>query len=198
MQSQPLKMKVGPVRESPLNIEQLRAGLSEVEASPHDNGTVEALVIRPGENLRTIVNSVTVCSEQGVHGDSWSKGCWKKLPDGSPHPDVQVAIMNSRMIDLAAGSQELWSAAGDNLFVDMDLSKENLPSGQKLTIGQTLLEITSEPHLGCKKFALRFGIDAVRFVNSPRGRELRLRGVYARVLRAGEIKVGDRMNKVKS
>jgi MOSC domain-containing protein YiiM len=108
---------------------------------------------------------------------------------------MQIAIMNSRIIGLLAGDRARWPLAGDQLFVDLDISPDNMPPGQRFSIGDTLLEITEMPHTGCAKFTERYGGDAIRFVNSPEGRAARRRGVYARVIQGGSIKAGDRIVK---
>ncbi|MEM7294094.1 MAG: MOSC domain-containing protein, partial [Pseudomonadota bacterium] len=110
--------------------------------------------------------------------------------------DVQICMMNARCIALIAQSRENWAPAGDNLFLDLDLTPENLPVGQRLKVGSAVIEITAEPHLGCGSFARRYGAEAVSFVNDDRGRSLRLRGVYARVIVNGVVSVGDEVSKV--
>jgi MOSC domain-containing protein YiiM len=114
-----------------------------------------------------------------------------RTPDGSPHPEMQINIMNSRVIALVAQEKERWSLAGDQLYVDLDISKGNLPVGTQLSIGSAILEVTAPPHTGCHKFVARFGIDAMRFVNSDIGRELCLRGINARVVKGGTVRVGE-------
>jgi MOSC domain-containing protein YiiM len=134
--------------------------------------------------------------ELGVHGDNWAKGCWMSLPDGRPHPDVQVTIMNARTIALIAQEEARWQLAGDNLLVDLDLSADNLPPGTRLSVGSVVLEITEVPHKGCKKFAGRFGVDATRFVNSRDGLRMHLRGIYASIVKPGLVAVGDAVKKL--
>ena len=115
---------------------------------------------------------------------------------GEPHPDMQLNIMNARVIALVAGSRDRWALAGDQLYIDLDLSADNLPAGTRLSIGSAIVEVTAVPHTGCGKFAARFGVDAVKFVNSPVGRQLNLRGINAKVIQPGTIRVGDVARKV--
>lgn len=175
---------------------ELTAGLAEILESPKTSGVLKAIVIRPETDARRSLDACELSPAGGVHGDNWALGCWKTLPDGRPHPEVQVTIMNARAIALIAAAPERWELAGDNLYVDMDLSDENLPTGQRLQIGTAVLEITDQAHNGCKKFAARFGTDAVKFVNSPEGKKHNLRGVYAKIVEAGVVTVGDEVSKV--
>jgi MOSC domain-containing protein YiiM len=179
-----------------LTRDELQAGLPHILDSPRDNGVLQGIVVRPAHGERQDVQSCAVSLDGGTHGDHWAKGCWMSTADGKPHPDVQICIMNARCIALVARDRERWPLAGDNLFIDLDLSPENLPAGQRLRIGTALMEITGVPHLGCKAFAERYGESAVVFVNGPRGRALRLRGIYARIVRDGTLAVGDRVTKV--
>ncbi len=184
--------------ENHLTIDQLHAGLSRVRQSPVDRGKLKAIVIRPTTNERVSLSECEVSPDLGVHGDNWANGCWKSLPDGSPHPDVQIAIMNTRTIALLAKTESRWPLAGDNLYIDLDLSTENLIAGQRLSIGSAVLEITDVLHSGCEKFGQRYGSDAVEFVNSNIGRTLRLRGIYAKVVTAGVIRIDDIVSKLGS
>jgi MOSC domain-containing protein YiiM len=129
-------------------------------------------------------------------GDCWKDRGSSRTHDGSADPGMQLTIMNSRAISLIAQEKDRWQLAGDQLFIDMDLSPENMPDGTQLAIGSAVVAITDLPHLGCKKFASRFGKDAVRFVNSPAGRQLRLRGVNAKVVKPGAIAAGDIVKKI--
>jgi MOSC domain-containing protein YiiM len=179
-----------------LSLEELREGLGEIERSPKERGALRAIVIRPETDARSALQQCELSPELGVHGDNWAKGCWMSLPDGRPHPDVQVTIMNARTIALIAQDEARWPLAGDNLFVDLDLSTDNLPPGTRLSVGTALLEITAVPHKGCSKFAARYGVDATRFVNSREGLRLHLRGIYARIVERGRITVGDMVEKL--
>lgn len=180
-----------------LSERELSAGLPDIQDSPKDVGQLEMIVIRPRARERLVLEECELSRRLGVHGDDWARGCWKTLEDGSPHPDVQITLMNSRCIALLARDKSRWPLAGDQLYVDLDLSDENLPAGQQLAIGTAILQITSIPHTGCAQFAERFGKDALKFVNSPVGRSLHLRGIYARVVQDGHIKTGDQILKVK-
>lgn len=179
-----------------LETPELEASLDHLAGAPGQDGELLAIVTRPASEQRVLHDSIALSPEGGLDGDSWATRCHLHLEDGRSHPDVQVTIMNSRMTQLIAQQRSRWALAGDQIYADFDVSKANLPVGQRLAIGTAVLEITAEPHLGCKKFAHRFGNDALRFVNSERGKELRLRGVYARIVEAGTIAVGDRLKKL--
>lgn len=170
-------------------------GLSEIGQSPQDQGLLKAIVVRPQSTQRSSLTECHHSPELGVEGDHWAKGCWLSLADGSPDPAVQVTIMNARVIALIAQQESRWSIAGDNLYVGLDLSDENLPCGQHLSIGSVVLEVTEKSHTGCDKFAKQFGDDARRFVHSPEGMRLRLRGINTKIVQAGTVKVGDKVQK---
>ena len=142
------------------------------------------------------LNSAQLSPDGGLEGDHWAKGCWRSLSDGSPDPDVQICIMSARVIRLIAGDKVNWPPAGDQLFIDLDLSRGNLAPGQRLGLGSTIIEITAVPHNGCDKFIERYGRAATQFVNSRTGKEHRLRGIYAKVIEAGTISVGDTVDKL--
>jgi hypothetical protein len=179
-----------------LSLAELQEGLSNIAQSPNDGGLLKAIVIRPEADARTSLQQCELSPDGGVYGDNWAKGCWMSLPDGRPHPDVQVTLMNARTIALIAQDEARWPLAGDNLLVDLDLSADNLPPGTRLSVGSTLLEITAVPHKGCQKFAARFGVDATRFVNSRAGLRMHLRGIYARIIQPGLVAIGDRVQKL--
>lgn len=178
-----------------LSSEELEQGLDIVRKSPKNEGLLELIVRRPQINEREVLSEGTIDLVGGLSGDNWKpRGC-VRTPDGSAHPEMQITIMNSRVIGLLAQVKEHWPLAGDQLYVDMDLSIENLPAGTRVLLGETILEITSEPHPGCKKFTERFGLEANRFVNSPIGKSLRLRGLNAKVIQPGVIRTGDVLRK---
>ncbi len=175
---------------------ELEAGLEEVLRAPKDDGRLELIVRRPKVGAREVLESGVLDLEQGLVGDDWATRGSRLTADGRAHPDMQLNLMNARAAQLVAGRRERWALAGDQLYLDLDLSAENLPPGSRLGIGEAIIEITAEPHLGCKKFVSRFGRDAMRFVNSERGRRWNLRGVNARVERAGLVRTGDRVRKL--
>ena len=175
---------------------ELLEGIQAIQNSPKDYGVLEMIVIRPKDRERKVLEECQLSAKLGVQGDFWAEMCWSTLPDGSPNPDVQVTLMNSRCIALLAQEKSRWPLAGDQLFVDLDLSSENLPAGQRLAIGTAVLEITAVPHTGCKLFVERFGAAAAIFVNSEIGKQLHLRGIYARVVQDGLVKTQDRITKI--
>ena len=177
------------------NTRELESGLENILASPADNGVLKMIVRRPETDQREILSDGVLDEIEGLVGDNWIMRGSGKTADGSAHPDMQLNLMNSRVIDLVSGDSERWSLSGDQLFVDMSLTPSNLPPGTRLCIGEAEIEITAEPHLGCDKFIARFGRDAMIFVNDDRGRSYNLRGVNARVVRSGKISTGDRLVK---
>ncbi|MCB0164497.1 MAG: MOSC domain-containing protein [Anaerolineae bacterium] len=175
---------------------ELEAGLDHIRRSPQQEGVLNLIVRRPQPNEREALTEGELDLAVGLVGDSWNQRSSSRTADGSPHPDMQLNVMNSRVIALLAQDKERWPLAGDQLFVDLDLSADNLPPGTRLAIGEAIIEVTAEPHTGCQKFVERFGADAMKFVNSAVGRELHLRGINAKVVRPGAIRVGDRVKKI--
>ena len=179
-----------------LTMPELEAALDHLRAAPKNDGVVELIVRRPRIDHREILDEAELDPVKGLIGDSWPMRPSSKTPDGSPHPEMQINIMNSRVTALVAQTKDRWQLAGDQLYIDMDLSKENLPGGARLAIGSVVLEVSPLPHTGCHKFVARFGVDAMKFVNSTVGRELCLRGINARVIQGGVIRVGNKATKL--
>jgi hypothetical protein len=173
----------------------MEAGLGEVRDSPSDSGTVELIARRPAVDEREVLTEAVLDVVAGLAGDSWPARGSSRTADGSSHPGMQVTLMNSRAALLIAHDPSRRVLAGDQLYVDLDLSTANLPPGTRLTLGSAVLEVSDQPHTGCAKFAARFGKDALRFVNSRVGRELRLRGMNARVVVSGTVCAGDTIRK---
>jgi MOSC domain-containing protein YiiM len=177
-------------------LETLEQGLDDVRRSPKDAGRVELIVRRPAVEEREVVAEAALDPEEGLVGDCWKDRGSRAMADGSAHPDMQLTLMNARAVSLVAGERDRWPLAGDQLFVDLDLSESNLPPGTRIEVGTAVIEITAAPHTGCGKFSKRFGNDAMKFVNSKAGRELKLRGIYAKIVSAGSIQTGDELRKV--
>ena len=174
---------------------ELEAGLDEVRLSPKDRGVLKLIVRRPDIGEREVLEEGELDPGVGLKGDTWPMRGSSRTDDGASHPDMQLNIMNARVVALVAQDKSRWPLAGDQLFIDLDLSDANLPPGTRLAIGSAVIEITAQPHTGCGKFVERFGLDAMEFVNSPVGKELHLRGVNAKVVRPGAIRVGDMATK---
>jgi MOSC domain-containing protein YiiM len=173
---------------------ELESGLDTVREAPAERGTLELVVVRPEVGEREMLDEATLDLDEGVVGDRWHNA---GRSGGRPaNVNAQVTLMSARAAALVAGDRERWPLAGDQLYVDLDLSGENLPPGTRLGIGSAVLEVTDEPHTGCKKFTKRFGLDAMVFVNSPAGRALNLRGINTRVVEAGTVRVGDDVTKL--
>jgi len=179
--------------EVKLNIEDLWSGWEALEKSPKDVGTVEMIVCRPDRDEREEVQEAVFSIDEGMAGDNWLT---RGSSDGTAHPEAQITLMNSRVIDLIAGDRSRWELAGDQLFVDFDISKDNLPVGQRIQIGEVILEIPELPHTGCAKFAKRYGAYARKFVMTDEGKQQRFRGIYAKVIQSGNIKVSDTITKL--
>jgi hypothetical protein len=174
-----------------LTITELEAGLDDICRSPKDEGVLKLIVRRPRPESREVLELGELDCVERLMGDCWRTRGSSTTPDGAAHPEMQLNIMNSRAIALIAQDNDRWQLAGDQLFIDLDLSDSNLPLGSCLALGGAVIEVTDPPHTGCKKFTARFGLDAMRFVNSPIGTQLHLRGINAKVVQPGVIRVGD-------
>jgi len=170
--------------------------LDHIRLSPKHEGVVDLIVRRQAINEREVLEQSELDPVEGLVGDTWNRRRSTSTPDGSPNIEMQITVINSRVAALVAREKSRWQLAGDQLYVDMDLSAENLPSGTHLALGSAVIEVTAPPHLGCQKFVARFGLEAMKFVNSPLGKELRLRGLHARVIQAGRISTGELARKV--
>ena len=179
-----------------LTMAELEVGLEDIRRSPKAEGALAMIVRRPRKDEREVLEEGQLDLAEGLVGDSWRTRGSAQTADGSAHPDMQLNLMNARVIALLAQDKSRWPLAGDQLFVDLDLSADNLPPGVRLAVGSAVIEVTAQPHTGCQKFVARFGVDATKFVNSPLGRELNLRGVNARVVQPGQIRVGDTVRKL--
>jgi MOSC domain-containing protein YiiM len=176
-------------------VEAVDAGLDAVRASPADNGRVELIARRPEVDARELVDEATLDTEVGLVGDNWAIKA--SLKTGAPNPQAQLTVMNSRAAALVAGEDMgRWAQAGDQLYVDLDLSYRNIPPGTQLRVGEAVIEVTEEPHRGCGKFSARFGVEALKLVNSAVGRELNMRGINTKVITGGVVRTGDSIVKL--
>jgi hypothetical protein len=178
-----------------LTVEELEAGLPQVARSPKDNGELKLIVRRPVTGQREVLEKGELDLIVGLIGDNWKTRGSRHMPDGSANPNSQITIMNSRVIALLAPEEQRWPLAGDQLYVDFDLSASNIPPGTQLAIGSAVVEVTAQPHAGCKKFAERFGVEAVEYINAPEQKEMQLRGINSKVVQPGTIRVGDSVRK---
>lgn len=189
-------VKMAKTEPNPLMLAELEAGLDAVRQSPKNEGTLALIVRRPQIDQRETLETGELDQRAGLVGDTWSTRGSDRTADGSSHPDMQLTLVNCRLLGLIAQTKDRWPLAGDQLVVDLDLSVENLPPGSRLSLGSAIIEVTSQPHTGCDKFVARFGREALDWVGSPIGKQLRLRGLNARVVRAGAIRVGDVVRKL--
>jgi hypothetical protein len=176
----------------------LEQSLDNIREAPADGGTVELIARRPAEDERELLTEARLNTHDGLEGDTWRARGSGRTADGSANLEAQLTLMNARAAAAIAGERERWALAGDQIYVDLDLSRTNLPPGSRVQIGSAVIEFSEAPHTGCAKFSARFGNDALRFVNSPTGRELRLRGANCRVVLAGIVRSGDAIKKLPS
>ena len=173
--------------------DELEARLDEILAAPVDAGPIEMIARRPAQNQREVVQSAQLTKEAGLVGDSWIE---RVDENGDPYLPAQLTLMNSRVTAAVAINRDRWALAGDQIYVDMNLSVENLPPGSWIQVGEAVVEISEVPHTGCDKFASRFGKEALRFANVGVGRENRFRGVNAFVVEPGSFRIGDKIKKL--
>lgn len=170
-------------------VEDLEARWGDIEPSPLDRGTVELIVRRPAPDQREPLQRAAFSAEAGLLGDDWLRRHGDEI-------EAQITLMNSRVAQLLAGDKARWAEAGDQLFVDLDISQDNLPPGTRIQLGEVVMQISTLPHTGCTKFARRFGGHARKWTATDEGERERRRGVYAQVIQDGEIKVGDPITKL--
>jgi hypothetical protein len=179
-----------------LSLIELEAGMDYIRQSPKDHGILKMIVRRPADDEREVIERGDLDLLKGLIGDNWKQRGSKHSEDGSANPEAQITVMNARTIELLAQEEERWPLAGDQLYIDMELSDDNLPPGTRLGLGSAIIEVSAVPHTGCKKFSARFGVDAMKFVNSSEGKRLHLRGINTKIVRPGVIQVGDVVKKI--
>jgi len=181
--------------------DELTARLDHLRAAPAEVGTLDLVVRRPANGEREVLEEGLLDEADGLVGDNWLSRATSRAVAEGRHLKAQVTVMSSRMIGLLAETDEERALAGDQLYVDLDMSHANLPAGSRIALGDpdnggALIEVSEKPHTGCAKFVRRFGQEVVGFVNSDVGRELRLRGLNARVVTSGTVRPGDKVRKV--
>jgi len=170
----------------------LEASLDHLRAAPTRRGTLTMVVRRPEQGARELLDEGVIDETVGLVGDNWLGRATSRAVAAGRHLDAMITVMSSRMVELLADTDEDRALAGDQLYVDLDLSHDNLPTGSRIAIGDdVVLEVTAKPHAGCRKFLTRFGAGAVAFVNSEEGTRMRLRGLNSRVVRGGVVRPGD-------
>lgn len=179
-----------------LTMAELNTGLDHIRQAPVDEGVLELIVRRPETEEREVLEEGELDLKEGLVGDNWGTRGSSMSDDGKAHPEMQLNIMNARSIAHIAQDRERWQLAGDQLFIDMDISADNMPPGTRLQLGTAIIEITAIPHNGCKKFTERFGMDAMKWVNSEVGKQLHLRGINAKVVQPGTMRPGDTVKKI--
>lgn len=175
-------------------LHELCGWLAQIRSAPSTEGRIELIVRRPAIEAREVITRGELCTTSGLIGDNWNAK--PTSATGMPDPKAQLTLMNARAAAAIAGHRDRWPLAGDQLYVDFDLSVENVPAGTRLAVGAAAIEVTDEPHLGCGKFVRRFGVDAQKFVNSLDGRTLNCRGINTRVVIPGTVQTGDTIRKL--
>ncbi len=175
---------------------ELEAGMEYIRESPRDQGIVRMIVRRPSVDEREVVNEAELSLTEGLVGDNWKSRGSNHAPDGSANIEAQITLTNARLVALLAQEERRWPLAGDQFYVDFDLSEDNIPPGTRLAIGSAVIEVSAKPHTGCNKFSTRFGVEALKFISSAEGKRLHLRGINTRVFQPGIIHVGDLIKKL--
>lgn len=181
---------------NPVTTAELQHGLAHVLAAPRDAGVIGLLCARPKHNARTFPDRLTLTRAGGVAGDFEMSDPWLSLPDGSPDPRIQVAIISARVLDLVWRERDRIPHPGDTLTVDMNLTEENLPAGTLLAAGSAVLRVSDEPNEGCVKWKVRYGKDAFHWTSAPANLPLRLRGLFCSIEVDGEVRLGDSLRRL--
>lgn len=164
-------------------LDHLERGLAALPSMPLSLGRVVLIVRKLEGGLRETLERAWLTPDAGLPGDAWGRRPEPKL-------EAQITVMQIDVAELIANGQ-LLVLFGDNLFLELDLSRDNLPVGSRVRAGSATFEVTPKPHNGCQKFQARFGPDALRFVSKTELRHRNLRGIYLRVIEGGEMGPGD-------
>lgn len=167
-----------------------------VRGAPRTAGRLELIVRRPAVDQREVLATAVLDPTVGLVGDGWFERGSSRTSDGRANPESQVTLINTRVLRAIEPDEARWPLAGDQLYVDFDLGQEALPAGSEIAVGSAVLVVSEQPHTGCAKFSARFGSDALRWINSPVGRALRMRGMNTRVIGGGTVRTGDTVRRV--
>jgi hypothetical protein len=170
--------------------------LADIHDAPRVAGRLELIVRRPAVDEREVLTEALLDRTAGLVGDGWFERGSSRTLDGSRNPESQITLISTRVLRAIEPDASRWPLAGDQLYVDFDLGQEALPSGSEIAVGSAVLVVSEQPHTGCAKFSARFGSDALRWINSPVGRALRMRGMNTRVVEGGTIRTGDTVRRV--
>ena len=170
--------------------------LTGIREAPCDVGRLELIVRRPAVDEREVLTTAVLDPTVGLVGDGWFERGSTRTSDGRSNPQSQVTLISTRVLRAIEPDEARWPLAGDQLYVDFDLGQEALPAGSGIAVGSAVLVVSEQPHTGCAKFSARFGSDALRWINSSDGRELRMRGLNARVVEGGTVRTGDAVRRV--
>jgi hypothetical protein len=158
--------------------------LEQLPAAPLDAGKVDLMVAR-GDQGERILHRHAILTSGGMPGDRWSSS-------SKYGPEFQLATTRTDFARVVANGQPL-ELHGDNLFLTLDLSTRNLPTGSLLRVGEALLRVTPQAHNGCKKWVQRFGLACMKFNLEPEYQEHHLRGIYLQVVEPGRVALDDRV-----
>jgi hypothetical protein len=162
-----------------------------LSAAPRDSGRIVQLCVRPDVNKRAFPEVLELCPRRGAIGDRWEWRTWMHLPDGSPDPRVQLALMDHRILAFLQDLTGCSHHPGDTCLLDLDLHADRLPAGSRLQIGSAVLEISDVENDACGKFATHYGAEVFSWIRAPANRARRLRGAFARVVQGGLVRNGD-------
>jgi hypothetical protein len=166
-----------------LTREALEAGLAMLPHAPREHGRVDLLLARGANGERKLPQEAVLTVEGGMPGDRW-------FGNGRYGPDYQLATTRTDFANLIANGQPL-ALHGDNLFLTLDLSSDNLPTGTLLQLGEARVRVTPTAHNGCKKWVQRFGLPPMQLNLALHMRSTHLRGIYLQVVEDGTVRVGD-------
>lgn len=174
---------------------ELEANMSTLTAAPKNNVPIDCICVRPDFSERHVLDKVYLSRSEGVVGDRWKRITWIYLENGESDPRIQVSLTNSRILKFISKAQQAITLTGDNFVADIDCSEANMPVGQRLKLGEAVIEVSDVYNDACKKFAVRYGGEVMEWIRDPAYRHLRLRGIFARIVQSGWVTEHDRIQK---